>query len=174
MHKITRLITESLKGKNKSGHRVTFGEKGSKISVYETLDGKVKTEDDLVFEEQEFYNKTVAIVDKHEDGFTVDDIVINTADNSLDLKSFLPTKLAQLLTLLGIKDGQIPKTTYPQIMNAQDIVNFYGKPVDKLENQFLYDRLVGMFGQGIDKNSNGVIGDGLTPAWPNPEPEESP
>ena len=35
MHKITGLITESLRGKNKFGHRVSFGEKGTKISVYE-------------------------------------------------------------------------------------------------------------------------------------------
>ena len=63
--------------------------------------------------------------------------MINVNDNSLDLKSALPKKLSKLLTLIGIKDSQIPKETYSKIMNAQDIVNFYGKPVDKKENKYL-------------------------------------
>ena len=57
-------------------------------------------------------------------------------------------------------------------MNAQDIVNFYGKPVDKKENKYLYDRLIDLFGQGVDGNSNGIIGDNLIPAWTHPEIEE--
>ena len=58
-------------------------------------------------------------------------------------------------------------------MNVQDIVNFYGKPVDKQENKFLYDRLIDLFGQGIDGNSNGVIGDNLIPAWQHPGQDDN-
>lgn len=173
MHKITRLITESLKGKNKFGHRISFGEVGRKISVFETEEGKMITEDEITFEEKEFFDKTVAILKDKKDSFSIDDVEINIDDNSLDLKSFLPKKLANLLTFIGIRDGQIPKETYPQIMNVQDIVNFYGKPVDKKENEFLYNRLIDCFGKGIDKNSNGVIGEGLTPAWQHPGQEDN-
>jgi hypothetical protein len=172
MYKITRLITESLKGKNKFGHRISFGEVGRKISVFETEEGKMITEDEITFEEKEFFDKTVAILKDKKDSFSIDDVEINIDDNSLDLKSFLPKKLANLLTFIGIKDGQIPKETYPQIMNVQDIVNFYGKPVDKQENKYLYDRLIDLFGKGIDGNSNGVIGNNLTPAWTHPEINE--
>lgn len=172
MHKITRLITESLKGKNKFGHWISFGGVGTKISVFETPEGKLITEDEITFEEKEFFDKTVAILKDKKDSFSIDDVEINIDDNSLDLKSFLPKKLANLLTFIGIRDGQIPKETYPQIMNVQDIVNFYGKPVDKQENEFLYDRLIDLFGQDIDGNSNGVIGDNLTPAWTHPEINE--
>ena len=173
MHKITRLITESLKGKNKFGHRISFGEVGRKISVFETEEGKMITEDEITFKEKEFFDKTVAILKDKKDSFSIDDVEINIDDNSLDLKSFLPKKLANLLTFIGIRDGQIPKETYPQIMNVQDIVNFYGKPVDKKENEFLYNRLIDCFGKGIDKNFNGVIGEGLTPAWQHPGQEDN-
>lgn len=172
MHKITRLITGNLQGRNKFGHRISFGEVGKIISVFETLEGKLITEDEIIFEEKEFFDKTIGILKDKKDSFSIDDVEINIDDNSLDLKSFLPKKLANLLTFIGIKDGQIPKETYSKIMNVQDIVNFYGKPVDKQENKYLYDRLIDLFGQDIDGNSNGVIGDNLTPAWTHPEINE--
>ena len=172
MRKITRLVTESLRGKNRFGHRIRFGDRGARLTVTETPDGKLITENQETIEEKEFFDKTVAILKDKKDSFSIDDVEINIDDNSLDLKSFLPKKLANLLTFIGIRDGQIPKETFPQIMNVQDIVNFYGRPVDKRDNQFLYNRLIDLFGKGIDKNSNGVIGEGLTPAWRHPEQDK--
>ena len=173
MRKITRLVTESLRGKNRFGHRIRFGDRGARLTVTETPDGKLITENQETIEEKEFFDKTVAILKDKKDSFSIDDVEINIDDNSLDLKSFLPKKLANLLAFIGIRDGQIPKETYPQIMNVQDIVNFYGKPVDKKENEFLYNRLIDLFGKGMDKNFNGVIGEGLTPAWQHPGQEDN-
>ena len=44
MRKITRLVTESLRGKNRFGHRIRFGDRGARLTVTETPDGKLITE----------------------------------------------------------------------------------------------------------------------------------
>ena len=169
MHKITRLITEPLKGKNEKGHRISCGQAGSKITVFETKDGKLKTDKGEIFEEEEFKNKTVSIVNENKHGFSINDIFINLQDRSLDLKAVLPEKISGLLSLLGVKRDQIPKETYSKIMNVQDIVNFYGKPIHRDTDKFAYDRLIDLFGDGVDRNSNGIIGEGLKPDWIHPK-----
>ena len=89
MRKITRLVTESLRGKNRFGHRIRFGDRGARLTVTETPDGKLITENQETIEEKEFFDKTVAILKEKKDSFSIDDVEINIDDNSLDLKSFL-------------------------------------------------------------------------------------
>ena len=163
-----RLIIGNLKGKNQQGDLISYGNIGKKIEVFENEKGLWETKNGEVFTHETIDTNTIEIEDKDKKTVSINDIVINVDDNTLDLKSYLPDKLKELLQFLGTDQDEIPKGTYPKIMDAQDIINFYGKPILKVENKFLYDRMIDLFGADIDGNSDGTIGNGLTPTWVHP------